>query len=135
MSRCDDHTSIEDMLSHARETMDLLGETNRERREDNRTLQLALTRLVEIVGEATNRVSKTTQGCHPEILWHKAIGMRNRLIRGYDVTDTDILRDTITSGLPSLIEKLKEKRDTLSVRIRLSGGNRKITTDIASFQK
>ncbi|MCY3825759.1 MAG: DUF86 domain-containing protein [Candidatus Dadabacteria bacterium] len=35
------------------------------------------------MGEAANRVSETTQGRHPEIPWHKIIGMRNRLIHGY----------------------------------------------------
>jgi uncharacterized protein with HEPN domain len=99
------------MLSHAREAVDLLGKTNRERLEDNRTLQLALTRLIEIVGEAANRVSKTTQDRHPEIPWHKIVGMRNRLIHGYDVTDIDILWDTITDDLPPLIEKLNELTD------------------------
>lgn len=111
MSRRDDHTSVGDMLSHAREAVDLLGKTNREQLEDNRTLQLALTRLIEILGEAANRVSKTTRGRHPEIPWHKIVGMRNRLIHGYDVTDTDILWDTITDDLPPLIEKLNELTD------------------------
>lgn len=111
MSRRDDHTSIGDMLNHAREAVDLLGKTSRGQLGDNRTLQLALTRLIEIVGEAANRVSKTAQGRHPEIPWHKIIGMRNRLIHGYDVTDTDILWDTITNDLPPLIEKLNELTD------------------------
>ena len=111
MSRRDDHTSVGDMLNHAREAVDLLGKTNREQLEDNRTLQLALTRLIEIVGEAANRVSKTPRGRHPEIPWHKIVGMRNRLIHGYDVTDTDILWDTITDDLPPLIEKLNELTD------------------------
>ncbi len=111
MSMRDDHTSIGDMLSHAREAVDLLGKTDREQLGDNRTLQLALTRLIEIVGEAANRVSETTQERRPEIPWHKIIGMRNRLIHGYDVTDIDILWDTITDDLPPLIEKLKELTD------------------------
>lgn len=90
MSRRDDHTSIGDMLSHAREAVDLLRKTNREQFEGNRTLQFALTRLIQIVGEAANRVSKTTQSRHLEIPWHKIIGMRNRLVHGYDATDTDM---------------------------------------------
>ena len=108
MSRHDDHTSIGDMLSHAREAVDLLGKTNREQLEDSRILQLALTRLVGIAGEAANRVSETTQARHPEIPWRKIVGMRNRLIHAYDLADTDILWDTITSELPPLIEKLNE---------------------------
>lgn len=67
MSRHDDRICIADMLSHAKEAVDLLRETSRKQLESNRTLQLALTRLVEIVGEAANRVSKTTQGDHPQI--------------------------------------------------------------------
>lgn len=55
MSRRDDHTSIGDMLSHAREAVDLLGKTSREQLENNRTLQLALTRLIEIVISGRSR--------------------------------------------------------------------------------
>ena len=111
MSRHDDRISIADMLNHAKEAVNLLGETSREQLEDDRTLQLALTRLVEIVGEAANRVSKTTQDDHPEIPWRKIVGMRNRLIHGYDITDTDILWDTITDDLPPLVAKLDELKN------------------------
>ena len=113
MSRRDDHTSIGDMLNHARKAVDLLRKTNREQFEDNRTLQFALTRLIQIVGEAANRVSKTTQGRHPELPWHKIVGMRNRLIHGYDVTDTD---------MRFAFEKFPQtrgKKYTLSIRTRL----------------
>ena len=55
-----------------------------------------------------DRVSKTTQSNHPEIPWPKIVGMRNRLIHGYDIADTDILWDTITDDIPPLITKLNE---------------------------
>jgi uncharacterized protein with HEPN domain len=70
-------------------------------------VQLALTRLVEIVGEAGNRVSKAMQQKTPEIPWPQIIGMRNRLIHGYDVIDFDLLWDTITDDLPPLIVSLE----------------------------
>ena len=40
------------------------------------------------------------------------VSMRNRLIHGYDVVDLDLLWDTVTEDLPSLIsalEKMVEK--------------------------
>lgn len=77
----------------------------------NRVMQLALTQLVEIVGEAANRISQTTQQRHPEIPWVQIIGMRNRLIHGYDVIDLDVLWDTITDDLPPLITALEELTD------------------------
>jgi len=56
----------------------------------NRVMQLALTRLVEIVGEAANRVSQATRQKTPGIPWPQIISMRNRLIHGYDVIDCDL---------------------------------------------
>jgi len=36
------------------------------------------------------------------------IGMRNRLVHGYDVIDFDLLWDTVTDDLPPLIAALQE---------------------------
>ena len=91
MSRRDNRVGIEDMLSHASEAVDLLGEVSLEQLAGNRVMQLALTQLVAIVGEAANRISQTTQQRHPEIPWVQIIGMRDRLIHGYDVIDLDVL--------------------------------------------
>jgi uncharacterized protein with HEPN domain len=108
MSRRDDRTSLQDMLSHALETIELLGETSRDQFGQDRMMQLALTRLVEIVGEAANRISQATIEKYPGIPWPQIIGMRNRLVHGYDIIDYNLLWDTITNDLPPLISSLKE---------------------------
>jgi uncharacterized protein with HEPN domain len=95
------------LLSHAREAVELLGKTGREELGRDRVMQLALTRLMEIVGEAANRVSQEIRQKTPEIPWPQIIGMRNRLIHGYDVIDCDLLWDTVTNDLPPLITALK----------------------------
>jgi len=69
-------------------------------------LELALIRLVEIVGEASAKVSSEAQMKYPMIPWPQVIGMRNRLIHGYDSVDLDILWDTIELDLPPLISEL-----------------------------
>ena len=73
MSKHDDGVSLKDRLGHAHEAMELLGDANREELGGNRVMQLALTRLVEIVGEAANRVSQSTQQKNPEIPWLQII--------------------------------------------------------------
>ena len=108
MTRRDDRVSLRDMLSHSREAAALLGDSTREELSRNRTMQLALTRLVEIIGEAANRVSQATRQKAPQIPWPQIIGMRNRLIRGYDVIDFDLLYDTIRLDLPPLIAALQK---------------------------
>ena len=107
MSKRVDRVSLVDMLVHAEEAIALLGEGSLGELANDRVLQLALERLIEIVGEAANWVSSTTQQRHTQIPWPQIIGMRNRLVHGYDAINLDILWDTITYELPLLIEQLR----------------------------
>ena len=71
--------SLRQMLDHAQEGVELLGDKGRDAVKTNRVIQLALTRLVEIVGEAAGRVSEPTRKQNPQIPWPLRVGMRNRL--------------------------------------------------------
>lgn len=107
MSRRDDSIPLGHMLAHAREVAALCdGLSNAELAED-RVLGLAVVRLFEIVGEAANRVSDVGQSAHTEIPWAEIVGLRNRIIHGYDSVDFDILWTIITSDLPPLIAQLE----------------------------
>jgi len=108
MTLHDDRVSLTDMFSHSREAAELLGDLSLEDLGQDRVLQLALTRLVEIVGEAANRVSPEARQRNPGIPWSQIIGMRNRLVHGYDVVDLDLLRRTVKEDLPPLIASLQE---------------------------
>jgi uncharacterized protein with HEPN domain len=108
MSMRDDRVSLRDMLNHASEAVELLGDGSRDEFGKNRVMQLAVTRLVEVVGEAASRVSVATRHRYSDIPWPQIIGMRNRLIHGYDVVDWDLLWDTVQSDLPPLIASLRK---------------------------
>lgn len=43
-------------------------------------LRLALTHLVQTLGEAARRVSSPFQQAHPEVPWRKIIGMRHKVV-------------------------------------------------------
>ena len=77
----------------------------------NRMMQLALTRLIEIIGEAANRVSAKTQERYSHVPWSEIIGMRNRMTHGYDNLDLEILFDTVAHDLPNLVIMLDEILD------------------------
>lgn len=74
--------------------------------EDDEMLVLALTRLVEIIGEASTHISDNVRETMPDIPWKQMIGMRNRLIHGYYDIDNDVLWKTIQNNLPTLVESL-----------------------------
>ena len=76
--------------------------------DSNRMLELSLVRLVEIIGEAATRVGAESREKYPSIPWLQIIGMRNRLIHGYDAVDLDVLWDTIIDDLPPLIAELEK---------------------------
>lgn len=107
MTRHDDLTRISHMLDHAREAVEMLAGKKPADLEQDRMLQLALVRLVEIIGEAATRVSDAGQAQYPTIPWQKARGTRNRLVHGYDKIDLQVLWDTITDDLPPLIAELE----------------------------
>jgi uncharacterized protein with HEPN domain len=79
----------------------------REDVEHDRMLQLALTRLVEIVGEAAKAVSEPTRARYPDVPWSLAARMRDRLIHHYFDIDFDRLWDTVTESFPALLTTLR----------------------------
>jgi uncharacterized protein with HEPN domain/predicted nucleotidyltransferase len=105
--RRDDRVPLLDMLIHARKAVHLFGEVSREDLEEDEIKELALTRVVEVIGEAANRVSQTTQERHPEVPWGQIIGARNLLAHGYDEVDLDKLCDIVRNHLPPLIRQLE----------------------------
>jgi len=71
--------------------------------ENDRLLRSAVERQFEIVGEALNKAgsAETSLSAHiPE--FHRIIGLRNRLIHGYDNVDDEILWDVVQSKLGPL---------------------------------
>ena len=108
MSRHDDSVSLQHMLDHAREAVAFIHNRSRSDLDADRMLSLALVRLAEIIGEAANRVSKPRRRRHPEIPWAQIVGLRNRLVHGYDTIDLDLLWQILTVDLLELITKLKK---------------------------
>lgn len=107
MSKRDDRISMRHMLDHALEAQAMVRGRTRLDLEKDRMFQLALIRLMEVIGEAASRVSKPTRDQYPEIPWNEIIGMRHRLIHGYDVVDLDLLWETVKTDLPPLIATLQ----------------------------
>jgi uncharacterized protein with HEPN domain len=67
-----------------------------------------MTRLVEVIGEAANRVPEDVQAAYPNVPWMEMIGARNHLIHGYDQVDFDILWNIVHNDLPDLIKRLEK---------------------------
>lgn len=111
MTRHDDRIRLLHMLEHAVEAVQMIREHTRADLDTDRKLNLALVRLVEIIGEAATRMSPEVRNRHPGIPWLDIIGMRNRIVHGYDQVDFDILWDVMELHLPSFITELQRILD------------------------
>ena len=108
MSLDDPQVRLRHMLEYAKEAISLMHNRTRADLDTDRALGLAILRCVEIVGEAACRVPEPVQTSHPDIPWPEIIGMRNRLVHGYDLVDYDIVWSTIKQDLPALVSELEK---------------------------
>ena len=107
MTEHDDVVFVRHMLDAAQEAINISKAINRSDLAPMGLETLALTRLLEIIGEAARRLSPRFRELHPEIEWKLIVGTRDRLIHGYDRVDLDRLWSICTKDLPDLVVKLK----------------------------
>ena len=67
----------------------------------------AVIRNFEIIGEASNHISKTVQHSYPHIPWKQMIALRNFLIHEYFGVDLNTIWQTAHIHLPALKNALK----------------------------
>jgi uncharacterized protein with HEPN domain len=73
---------------------------------DRRTF-LAVSRCVEIVGEAGWKLSDNLKHAHTAIPWPLIAGMRHRLVHDYGRVDSSVVYKVIAEHLPPLIVQIK----------------------------
>ena len=91
MAKHDDQVTLRQMRDAARKALIVVGGHLRPDLDEDWIGALALMQLLQITGEAARRVSDRFRRDHPEIAWAQIIGLRNRLIHGYDTVDLDRL--------------------------------------------
>ena len=70
----------------------------------NELVQDAIIRNIEIIGEASKKVSSDTKQTYFQIPWKEISGMRDKLIHDYFGIDAEVVWKTIKEDIPSLEE-------------------------------
>ncbi|UCD91120.1 MAG: hypothetical protein JSW04_06770 [Desulfobacterales bacterium] len=73
MTRHDEKVRLQHMLDHAQEAVAMIKGKKRSDLLQQRMLELALTRLIEIVGEAAAKVSQEAQEKYTLIPWREVV--------------------------------------------------------------
>ena len=73
---------------------------------DNKLVQDATIRNLEIIGEASKNITPEFRVSHPEIEWKKMAGMRDKLIHQYMSVDILAVWGVIEEVLPTLNKQI-----------------------------
>ena len=75
---------------------------------ENETLKRAVIRSLEIIGEATKKITADVKYKWNSISWRNMAGMRDRLIHDYIGVNYNIVWDVVKNKIPELTSQIKE---------------------------
>ena len=101
-----DDAYLLDMLLYARRAQEFCAGITRDSFLADVKLQMATLYVLQVVGEAANKVSPEFRSTHTEIPWPRIISLRHRLVHDYPAIEIPKVWDTVQDSLPALIETL-----------------------------
>lgn len=101
-----DKIYIEEIKEFCQKTIGFTAGVSYEQFVADEKTQLAVIKLIENIGEASKRISKTGQARYPGVDWEKAMAMRNKLVHDYMDVDLNIVFDVAVHEVPLLLKNL-----------------------------
>jgi len=74
----------------------------------NEMVQDAIIRNIEIIGEASKKISKDIKQTYYKVPWKEIAGMRDKLIHDYLGVDVSVVWKTIKEDIPALERSIRE---------------------------
>jgi uncharacterized protein with HEPN domain len=96
-----------DMRKYALEIKEIIKGVPHTKFIENKTIRYAIERLLLIIGEAANHISREFQEQHSNIEWAQIIGLRNILAHEYGEVKIDKIYLAATKSIPALLENLE----------------------------
>ncbi len=90
------------ILAEAEYLVSISDGLTRERLDSDPTLQRAIVRSIEIIGEASKRVPADIRFTNPRVEWRNMSRMRDRLVHDYFGVDFDIVWDVLQNKIPAV---------------------------------
>lgn len=111
MSR--DKAHLRDVVDSFELAIRYLGKQTRDQLGANQENLDAVMRRIEIIGEATKRLSSVFRNANPQVPWRDMAAMRDRVIHGYDRVDVERVFDAVAVRMPAMLPELRRLLDSL----------------------
>jgi uncharacterized protein with HEPN domain len=121
----DDRLYLVDMLEIARRVEHRMAKLDRAGFDSNEDAQLAMTHLLQMIGEAARCVSETSRQQFPSIDWRLITGMRHRIVHDYTNVNVAIVWETAKDDIPALIAQLAPVVDPIIAEAKREKGSPK----------
>lgn len=102
-----DIASLHDILSAGNLILDFIENKTFSDFEDDAMLNSAVCRQLEIIGEATKRLSKEIREENANIPWREMAGLRDIISHGYDIIDNREIWSVCKNSIPELLSNLE----------------------------
>lgn len=109
----EDKASLYDALSAAKKIEQFVRDVDWIGFQSNDEKSSAVYGQLVILGEACTRLSPEIRAQHNDVPWRQIVGMRNRIIHGYDEINWEIVWQVATDHVPQLIGQVSDILDAL----------------------
>jgi uncharacterized protein with HEPN domain len=100
----DDAVYLRYMFKTARQVQTRVVSLSRREFDQDEDMQLALTHLLQTIGEAARMGSELERSKYPSLPWRQIVGMRHRIVHEYFNLDLDAVWDTSINRMQELID-------------------------------
>jgi uncharacterized protein with HEPN domain len=107
MTPPDDLNRLRHLADAAAKAIEFCRDRRRADLDNDEMLVLAVTKLIEIVGEAAKQVSEASKAALPDMPWAAAARMRDRLVHHYFDIDLDVVWSTVEQDLPTVLSEAR----------------------------
>ena len=102
-----DLSYLTDIVQAGKQIQEFIQDVDKTQFEKSSLIQSAVIRQLEIIGEATKRLSEQFRLENPEIPWKNIAGMRDILIHAYDHVDINEVWNVIVTSMPAIMKQIQ----------------------------
>ncbi len=113
MKKWDDSVLLRHILDSIAVIEKYLSEITENTFKETSLLQDGVIRQLQIIGEATKKISPDIRSKYPDIPWQDIAGMRDKLVHDYFGVDVDAVWITVKNDLPPLSSKISKILDKI----------------------
>ena len=100
--------SIQDMIEFCERISDYTAGYEKEPFIEDSLVYDATLRNLELIGDATAHVSQSVRDSFPAVPWQVLVGLRSRLVHGYESIDNDNIWWLVRDAIPKLLRVLRD---------------------------